>query len=111
MPYYFIANIKINDESEYKKYVEKSGEVFSKYNGEYLAVDSNPEILEGEWRYSRCVIIRFEIADDFNKWYNSPEYKEILKYRLSSSQCDTILAKGLWDSVTNSREQVTSDLQ
>ncbi len=111
MPYYFIANIKIKDESGYKKYVEKSGEVFSKFNGEYIAVDNKPEILEGEWRYSRCVIIKFETRDDFSKWYNSQEYKEILEYRLSSSHCDTILVKGLWDSVTNSREQITNDSQ
>lgn len=107
MPYYFIANIRINDESEYKKYVEKSGEVFSKYKGEYLAVDTNPEILEGEWKYTRTVIIKFDTKTDFHKWYFSPEYKEILKYRLSSSHCDTILVKGLWDSITSSREQTT----
>jgi len=109
MPYYFIANIKIFDETEYKKYLIKSGEVFSKYNGEYLVVDNNPEVLEGNWKYSRTVIIKFDTKPDFEKWYNSSEYKEILKYRLSSSTCDTILVKGLWDSVTNSREQIINN--
>jgi uncharacterized protein (DUF1330 family) len=106
MPCYFIANIKITDESIYKKYVEESGEIFSKYNGEYLAVDDNPEVLEGNWQYSRTVIIKFETKNDFKKWYNSPEYQEILEYRLSSSHCDTILVKGLRDSITNSGEQL-----
>lgn len=109
MPFYFIANIKLTDESGYKKYVEKSGEIFSKYNGEYLAVDNNPEVLEGNWQFSRIVIIKFETKSDFQKWYNSTEYQEILKYRLSSSRCDTILVKGLWDSIINSREQITNN--
>jgi len=108
MPYYFIANIKIHDESGYIKYIEKSGEIFSKYNGEYLAVDNNPDILEGNWQYTRTVIIKFETKEDFKNWYNSPEYKDILKYRLSSAHCDTILVKGLWDSITNNREQITN---
>ena len=106
MPYYFIANIKISDESKYREYIKQSGEIFSKYNGEYLAVDNSPEILEGNWRYTRTVLIKFETKEDFINWYNSSEYQKILKYRLSSAQCDTILVKDLWDSITITGEQI-----
>ncbi len=95
MSYFFVAQIKINDFDEYKKYVDNSGDVFKKYKGEYLAVDNNPAILEGNWEYSRAVIIKFENSDDFYEWYNSPEYQEILKHRLVAADCDTILVKGL----------------
>lgn len=108
MPYYFIANIKIHNEQEYKKYIVKSGKIFSRYNGEYLAVDNNPEVLEGDWKYSRTVIIKFDSREEFSNWYNSPEYQEILRHRLSSSDCDTILVKGLWDSITYTGEQITN---
>ena len=47
MSFYFLASIKIRDEAEYQKYLNRSGEIFAKYNGEYLAVDNEPEILEG----------------------------------------------------------------
>lgn len=57
MSHYFIANIKINNEDEYKKYLNEADEVFSKYNGKYLAVDNKPIILEGNWKYSRTVLI------------------------------------------------------
>ncbi len=50
MCHYFIANIKIKDEDEYTKYLNKADEMFSKYNGKYLAVDSKPIILEGNWK-------------------------------------------------------------
>ena len=50
--YYFIAQITINDESEYQNYIAKAGEVFKKFNGTYLAVDDNPLILEGDWQYT-----------------------------------------------------------
>ncbi len=92
--YYFMAHIKINDPSEYQKYVNRAGEVFLKYKGEYLAVDNDPELLEGEWDYTRTVVIRFKSKEDFNAWYYSPDYQEILKYRLGSATCDTILVKG-----------------
>jgi uncharacterized protein (DUF1330 family) len=94
MSYYFVASIRLNNESEYQKYIEKVDEVFKKFNGEYMAIDNSPLVLEGKWEYSRAVIIRFENEEDFRKWYYSEEYQSILKHRLSGAQCDTILVKG-----------------
>ncbi|HLO61286.1 MAG TPA: DUF1330 domain-containing protein [Bacteroidales bacterium] len=94
MSYYFIANIRIHDREEYDKYLEKADEVFGNYNGEYLVADDHPEILEGTWGYTRTIIIEFKSKRDFEAWYNSLEYQEILQHRLHASHCDTILAKG-----------------
>ena len=95
MDYYFIAQIRINDNEEYQKYIDKSGEVFKLYKGKYLSVDNNPEIIEGDWNYTRTVLIKFESKDDFKAWYNSDDYQKILKHRLNAADCDTILVKGL----------------
>ena len=97
MPYYFSAQIKINDEIEYQKYINEVEKVFEKFNGEYLAVNDNPIVLEGKWDYFRSVLIKFNSKTDFENWYYSDEYQEILKYRLNGAQCDTILIKGLND--------------
>jgi uncharacterized protein (DUF1330 family) len=95
MSYYFIAQIRIEDETVYQKYIDKAGEVFKSSKGEYLSVDDKPEILEGNWNYTRSVLIRFNELKDFHDWYNSDQYREILQYRLKAAACDTILAKGL----------------
>ena len=95
MDYYFIAQIRIKDNEEYQKYIDKSGEVFKLYKGKYLSVDNNPEIIEGDWNYTRTVLIKFENKDDFKAWYNSDDYQKILKHRLNAADCDTILVKGL----------------
>jgi len=94
MNHYFIAQIKINDDNEYQKYIDKSASIFKKYNGEYLSVDNSPQILEGRWNYSRTVLIKFASLNDFNDWYNSPDYQKILKHRLKGADCDTILIRG-----------------
>jgi len=94
MSYYFIANIRLRDEQKYQHYLAHAEEIFEKYKGTYLAVDNDPEILEGNWEYDRAVIIRFDKREEFESWYRSEEYQEILKHRLSASDCDTILIKG-----------------
>jgi uncharacterized protein (DUF1330 family) len=91
MSYFFIAQIKLKDKAEYQKYIEKADTIFKKFKGKYLSVDDSPEILEGKWDYTRLVLIEFKSKDDFNAWYNSNEYREILKHRLRAAICDTIL--------------------
>jgi uncharacterized protein (DUF1330 family) len=92
--YYFMVQIRMRDEDEYLKYIDKAGEVFRKYRGTYLAVDDSPLVLEGTWDYTRSVLISFESRADFHAWYDSEDYREILKYRLAASDCDSILVKG-----------------
>ncbi len=93
MSAYFIANIKIRDEDEYQKYLINVDNIFCKFNGKYLAVDKNPEILEGNWNYSRTVLIEFPDKESLKKWYYSSEYQEILKFRLTGADCDTIIVE------------------
>lgn len=93
MSVYFIANIKITNEQEYQKYIDKVNDVFSKFKGQYLVVDNSPTVLEGEWDYTRNVLIEFPDEKEFEAWYKSEEYQSILKHRLHGAKCDTILVK------------------
>ena len=93
MSAYFIANVRINDEEEYQKYVEKVSGVFSKFNGKYLKVDDSPVVLEGSWDYTRVVLLEFPDEESLNKWYFSDEYQAIVKQRLLAADCDTIVVR------------------
>ncbi|OFY41545.1 MAG: hypothetical protein A2X18_06900 [Bacteroidetes bacterium GWF2_40_14] len=95
MSYYFLAQIRINDDNEYQKYIDSAGNIFKKYKGEYLSVDNAPLLLEGKCDYNRTVLIKFNTMKDFKEWYDSEDYQKILKYRLSAADCDTILIKGI----------------
>lgn len=94
MSVYFMVNIRIRDEQEYQLYLDRADDIFSRYKGTYLAVDKKATVLEGEWDYSRAVLIQFESRADFEAWYESAEYQEILQYRLSAADCDALLIEG-----------------
>ena len=59
MKHYFVAQIKIHDPDEYDKYLENFDDIFSKFKGEYLAIDESPTLLEGNWDYTKSVLIKF----------------------------------------------------
>lgn len=94
MSCYFIAHIRIHDPDEYAKYLERVDDVFAKYQGKYLAVDDTPVILEGKWAYRRIVLIEFPNQDELQRWYDSPEYRHIRQYRLTSADCTAMIVNG-----------------
>jgi uncharacterized protein (DUF1330 family) len=95
MSCYFLAQINIHNEAEYAQYLAGADEIFSKFNGRYLAVDDCPKVLEGRWDHSRVVLIEFPDEAELKRWYDSPEYQELLKHRLAAAACDTVLVKGI----------------
>ena len=95
MAYFFFAQISIQDYEEYQKYLDGAGPVFQKYNGTYLAIDQHPTLLESSWANGRVVLIQFASKQDFENWYNSHEYQDILKHRLKAATCNSILISGL----------------
>lgn len=94
MSVYFIAQIKIKDEKEYKKYEDGFDDIFAKYDGRVVVVDDNPAVLEGDWAYTRAVLIRFPDEEGFRRWYESAEYQNLARRRFQASDADVVLVKG-----------------
>ncbi|MCK9424012.1 MAG: DUF1330 domain-containing protein [Bacteroidales bacterium] len=95
MSHYFVAQLKIHNQATYDKYREKVDEVFDQFKGKCLVIDDHPQTIEGKWNYNRFVIIEFPDENELKRWYYSPQYQEILKFRLAGATSDTIIAAGL----------------
>jgi uncharacterized protein (DUF1330 family) len=93
MSCYFIAQIKIHDREEYRKYEEGFDEIFGKYKGMVVLVDEAPVVLEGEWPYTRTVMLRFPSEEEAKRWYESPEYKKLAAHRHRASAANIVLVR------------------
>ena len=43
-------------------------------------MDEAPTVKEGDWPYTRTVLIEFPDAEAFDNWFNSPEYQALAKH-------------------------------
>jgi uncharacterized protein (DUF1330 family) len=94
MSCYFLAQLKIHDRQSYEDYTAGFDEIFAKYDGEVLAVDEEPRILEGRWEFSRAVLIRFPSEEEANRWYSSVEYQRLASRRWKAAEGPVILMEG-----------------
>lgn len=93
MSVYVIAQISITDRDRYNKYQARFLEVFAKFEGELLAADENPRVLEGDWNREKVVLMKFPDKESFEEWAYSPEYEEIAKDRKAGSEGVFLLVK------------------
>ncbi len=95
MSHYVVAQLNITDRDEYAKYEAGFMDVFSTFNGTMLSVDEAPVVLEGEWAFTRTVLIRFPSADDALAWYQSGAYQDLARHRFAASSANVVVVAGL----------------
>lgn len=93
MSCYLIAQIDIHDREEYQKYLDGYDEIFERYKGMVMAVDEDPVLLEGEWPCTRTVLIRFPDEAEARRWFESPEYRELVKHRHNAADSNIVIVK------------------
>lgn len=85
MTVYIVALIHIHNREAYKDYEAGFMDIFQQYQGKMLAVDDAPITLEGEWPYSRTVLIQFPDRSAQDAWYSSDEYQTLMQLRTAAS--------------------------
>lgn len=92
MKAYMLAFVRVNDlETFNKEYIEKAVPIVERHGGITVAVDENPDLIEGKIPSGRVVIVEFPTKAAAEGFYNDPEYQPIKAWRQKASQSDSII--------------------
>jgi len=94
MPAYIIVEIDIVDPVGYEEYKKLAGATVEKYGGKYIVRGGETEVLEGDWKPKRIVVLEFESAERAKEWLNCEEYREPRKMRHRTARTNMILVEG-----------------
>ena len=95
MPAYVITDIEITDPVAYEEYKKQSPISLAQYGGKFIARGPEPDVLEGDWKPGRVVILQFDSAEQARAWWNSPEYRPARDLRQSASRGSLVLIHGI----------------
>ncbi len=94
MSAYIIVQVEVTDPEAYKTYAAQVPPILEKYGGEFLVRGGDMEILEGDWAYPRCVVLKFPDMERAKAWYASAEYEAPKALRQSASKGNMIVVEG-----------------
>jgi uncharacterized protein (DUF1330 family) len=94
MAAYVIVEIEILDPEGYEEYKKRAGESVLKYGGKYIVRGGATEVLEGDWKPKRIVILEFDSMQRARDWLHCEEYREPRKMRHRTARTNMILVEG-----------------
>ncbi|ACX94957.1 DUF1330 domain-containing protein [Halothiobacillus neapolitanus] len=91
---YLILDISINDFESFKGYIEKIPAFIQKHDGRYVIQGVEPEVMEGDWKPERVVVIEFPTKEGAKGFLNDPDAQALFDIRHKSTTSKLILAEG-----------------
>jgi uncharacterized protein (DUF1330 family) len=92
---FVIANITIVDPVRYEDYKRMVPATLVPFGGRFVVRGGYTEVLEGDWRPSRLVLLEFPSVERARAWWNSPEYAESRALRQATSTGTLIILEGV----------------
>jgi len=95
MAAYVLIETDIVDAAQYERYKAASPAAVEAGGGRFLARGGELDVLEGDWRPSRLVVLEFEDLAAARRWYDSEVYQEAKKLRDGAAHLRMVAVQGL----------------
>jgi uncharacterized protein (DUF1330 family) len=95
MPAYIIVEVEVKDPEKYEDYKKLTPASLEPYGGKFIVRGGKAELIEGDEKPNRIVILEFENSEKAKAWWNSPLYNEAKKIRHAAAKSRMILVDGI----------------
>ena len=95
MPAYLIVEVEIHDATEYENYKKLTPASLVPFGGRFVVRGGQAEMLEGDRKPARVVVVEFPTAEKARQWWISPEYAPAKKLRQRIATTRMLLVEGV----------------
>ena len=95
MSVYVIADLEVIDAAGFDEYRRGVPATIAAHGGRYLARGGATRVLEGTWSPKRCVVLEFPTMQQFDTWWNCPEYQPLRALRERTTRSHLIVTEGV----------------
>jgi len=96
MAAYLVVDTRLESPELYEQYKLRAKPLVELYGGEYLARGGALTVKEGDlWSPTRLVLVKFPDVATANRFYDSPEYQDVLKISKQSAKRTVVVLEGI----------------
>ena len=92
-PAYLIVDAKSTDPQAMQRYRDLAQVAVANFGGRYLVRGAPYEVIEGDWRPQRLVVVECPSMEKAKTFYDSPEYHAARAVRADVSNFDMLLVE------------------
>ena len=92
---YILANITVTNPEQYEEYKKLSSQAMKVHGAEVCVRGGKVDVLEGDWKPERVVLLKFPSVDAARKFNDSVEYGAARKSRQGAAIMRMVLIEGV----------------
>jgi uncharacterized protein (DUF1330 family) len=92
---YILANITVTNPEQYEEYKKLSSVAMKAHGAEVCTRGGEVEVLEGDWKPDRVVLLKFPSVEAARKFNDSVEYAVARKSRQGAAVMRMVLIEGV----------------
>ena len=94
MSAFVIVHLTVTSPEGFLDYARQVPATIAAHGGQYLVRGGHTTVLEGEMPHARHVVLQFPDRTAAERWYNSPEYQDIISIRFAHSNAVVMIVDG-----------------
>ena len=95
MAAYMIIDLDVHDPTTFAEYQKSVPTFIAKHGGQYLVRGGPLEVLEGDWRPHRLVLLRFPDRTAIHAFLSDPEFELLTKLRWQAANTTIVAVDGV----------------
>ena len=92
---YVIAHVEVTNPAQYEEYKKWSSAAMQAHGAEVCVRGGQVQPLEGDWKPTRVVILKFPSFEKAKAFYDTPEYLKAREARAGAAIMNMIAVEGL----------------
>ncbi len=94
MTAYLVLDFTILDMAAFQEYIDAVPAFIARHGGRYIVRGVEPDVMEGDWKPERLVILEFPADTNARSFLDDPDFQDLIAVRKSSTVSKLILAEG-----------------
>ena len=95
MAAYIIFDVEVTDPSLAPDYLKLANESLTPFESKTIVHAGAVEVLEGDWKPERVVVVEFESMEQARQWYMSPAYTKAKEILRRAASIKVVLVEGV----------------
>lgn len=95
MTAFVLVEIDVTDPELYEEVKQRTPPIVALYGGRYLARGGYTEVLHGDWKPDRLVLLTFDNLEQAKAWESSPEYTAVKQLRDRCARVNMVMVDGV----------------
>ena len=95
MSVYLIGDVTVKDETSYEQYRKQVGDLIARHGSEYVVRSGEIEVVAGDWRPNRLIILRFPDKAAVRAYLDDPLFNKLGELRQRAIKSQIVFVEGV----------------